>query len=140
MATNSKKVYIAPSVFLAFLNRADPKHPQATAYFRYFAQEKYKLYTDFLNVYEVVRQIYFQISPSLSRDFLKTIFFSNINVIYPQESDIKASLKITVNHSIDLTFEKALMATLANKNNISQICTFEYLQPLFGLIAFYLPM
>ena len=41
---------------------------------------------------------------------------------------------------IDLTFDKALMATLANKNNISQICTFEYLQPLFGLKIFYLPM
>lgn len=141
MAKDSKKVYIAPSVFTAFINRADPKHAQASAFFRYFAQENYKLYSDFLDIHETARKIHREISPSLSRDFLRTIFFSNINIIYPQESDIKGALKTLVNYqSVDLTFEKALMATLANKASIPQICTFEYMPSLFGLNTFYLPL
>ena len=39
MAIVSKKVFIATSAFMAFLDRANPKHVQAAAYFQYFAQE-----------------------------------------------------------------------------------------------------
>src|SRR5258708_12237644 len=93
MATTGKKVFISPNAFLAFINRADPKHPQAVAFFRYFAQENYRLYVDFLNIYETGRQIHFQISPSLARNFLRTIFIPNINFIYPLNSHIKTPLK-----------------------------------------------
>lgn len=141
MATLSKKVYLAPSSFLAFIDRAHQKHEQATAFFRYFAQEQYQLYTDIFVIYDVHRQIHSQISPSLARDFLRTIVFSEINVIYPNETEFKVALKTLVNYrSSDLTLEKALMATLTDKRSISQICTFEYLFPLFGLNAFYLPI
>ncbi len=141
MSTLSKKVFIAPSVFVAFVDRAHPKHDQTEAFFRYFAQEQYNLYTDYLNIQDAHKLIHTQISPALARDFLQTIFFSNINIIYPEESDIKTAFKILVNYkSIDLTFEQALMSTLANKHNISQICTCDYLHPLFGLSVFYLPI
>ena len=141
MATQSKKIYLSPSPFLAFLSRAHEKHQQAVAFFEFFGQNQYRLYTDILTIYEVHRQIHFQISPSLSRDFLRTIFFSNINIIYPDESEIRSALKTLVSSvSADLTFEKALVATLANKKEVSQICTFDYLHPLFGLNMFYLPI
>lgn len=126
---------------MAFINRADPKHAQAVAFFRYFAQENYRLYTDILNIHETGKLIQNKISPSLSRDFLKTVLISNINIIYPQETDFKAALKTLFNYqSVDLTFEQALMSHLANKNNIPQIATLEYLHPLFGLNTFYLPL
>lgn len=141
MASISKKVYLAPSSFIAFMDRAHQKHEQAAAYFRFFAEQQYRLYTDYLNINEVHRKIHHEISPTLSRDFLRTIFFSTINIIYPSESDIKAALKTLINYrSVDLTFDHALMATLANKRDISQISTFEYLHPLFGLNMFYLPI
>lgn len=139
--STSKKVFLASSVFLAFIDRAHPNHHQAHAFFRYFALEQYVLYTDILTIYEAHAKIYATISPSLSRDFLHTIFFSNINILYPQEVEMKAALKILLSYpSVDLTLEKALMATLANRKEISHICTFDPLHNLFGLTAFYLPI
>lgn len=141
MATQSRKVYLAQSAFLAFLDRAHAKHRQALAFFRYFAQERYRLYTDIVILYEIHRQIHFQISPSLSQDFLRTISFSDINIIYPQEADIKSAIKTINNYrSVDLTFDKALMGVLASKRFIGQIATFDYLPSLFGLTIFYLPI
>lgn len=142
MATQSKKkVYLATSSFSSFIDRAHEKHTQAVAFFRYFAQEQYHLYTDILVLYEAHRQIHFQISPSLSQDFLRTISYSNINIIYPQEADIKAAIKtITSYGSVDLTFEKAIMGVLASKRDIWQIATFDYLPSVFGLRTFYLPL
>lgn len=137
----SKKVYTAPSGFLAFVDRAHPKYDQASAYFRYFAQNGYALYTDTLSIVETYNQIYEDISPSLAKDFLRTIFLGNINIIYPEERDIKSAFKTLVNYqSVELTFNQALRAVLANRRGISNIYSFEYLHPLFGQAVFYLPI
>jgi len=137
----SKKVYVTKSSFCAFIDRANSRHTQANAYFRFLAENNYSLYTDAITLTWAYDEIYKNISPSLSKDFLKTIFLSNINIIYPEERDIKSALKTLTNYqSTDLTFDQALRATLANKRGISQIFTFEYLHPLFGQSAFYLPI
>lgn len=137
----SKKVYISKSGFYALINRAHSKYEQASAYFRFFGQENYNLFTDTFTLSETYEQIYKEISPSLAKDFLRTIFLSDINIIYPEESDTKAALKTLVNfQSTDLTFNHALRAVLANKRGISQIYTFDYLHPLFGQSIFYLPI
>lgn len=141
MGSLSKKVFLASSCFLAFIDRAHPQHTQAHAFFRYFAQENYVLFTDSLTIYEAHQKIHSQISPSLSQDFLRTIFFSNINILYPQEAEMKAAVKILLSYaSVDLTLEKALMAILADRQEISHISTFDSLHNLFGLTTFYLPI
>lgn len=140
MAT-SKKVFLSSDVFFAFIDRAHAKHEQASAYIRYFAQEEYFLYTDIVSLNLVYEQIYKDISTSLAKDFIKTISLSNINIIFPDESDLKATYKtIQLSNSTELTFVKALISVLSEKRNIGQICTFEYLQPLFGISLFYLPL
>lgn len=137
----SKKVYISKSGFYSFINRAETKYEQASAYFRFFAEQKYTLFTDIFTINEIYGQIYKEISPSLAKDFLRTIFLSDINIIYPDESDIKSALKTLINFgSTDLSFVNALRAVLANKRGISQIFTFDYLHPLFGQNVFYLPI
>jgi predicted nucleic acid-binding protein len=137
----SKKVFLAPSSFFAFIDRAHPMHEQAAAFFRYFAQEEYTLFTDLPTILEVYRLMYMNISPSLAKDFLRTMGIASINTLYPEESDGKAALKALVTYqSTDLTYANALMSVLAYRRGITQICTFEYLHPLFGLTAFYLPM
>lgn len=137
----SKKVFLAPSAFLAFIDRAHPMHEQATAFFRYFAQEGYQLYTDYPTILESYKVIYTTISPSLARDYLRTMSISAMNIIYPEDADAKGSLKaLNTYQSTDLTYNNALMSVLAYKRNIQQICTFEYLHPLFGLMTFYLPI
>jgi len=138
---NSKKVYVEASAFYAFIDRAHPKNEQTAAFFRYFGEQGYTLFTDTGTLNEAYNRIYKEISPSLSKDFLRTIFLGNINIIYPEESDIKAALKTLVNYqSTELSFSQALRAVLANRRSINQIFTLEYLHPLFGQSVFYLPI
>jgi len=137
----SKKVYIAPSAFYSFIDRAHPKNEQTAAFFRYFAEQGYTLFTDTQSLIETYNRIYREISPSLSKDFLRTLFLGNINIIYPEESDIKAALKTLVNfQSTELNFSQSLRAVLANRRGINQIFTLDYLHPLFGQSVFYLPI
>ena len=141
MAATFKKVYLAPSSIYAFIDRAHEKHTQASAYFRFFSEGEYLLYIDTINLNEVYDIIFSKMSPSLAKDFLRILSLSDINVICPEENDIKSTFKTIINYnSLDLSFSEALMAVVASKRNISQICTFEYLHPLFGLNIFYLPI
>lgn len=141
MAIQSKKVFLEADVFYAFVNRAHSKHPQANAYFRYFAQEKYQVFTSYPVIEAAYNQIYEKISPALARDFLRGLSLSSINIFYPTDSDLKAALKALINfRNTELTFEEAQSAVLANRNSIPQICTFEYLHPLFGQNLFFLPV
>jgi len=137
----SKKVYIAADGFVAFMDRAHGKHAQASAFFRYFAQEKYQLYTTIVSVNETYTTVYNTISPSLARDYLRALALSSINVSYPETSDLKSAIRIIeTSNSVDLTFSKALMSVMCNKKSIPQIMTYEFLHALFGLQVFYLPV
>jgi predicted nucleic acid-binding protein len=137
----SKKIYIASDGLVAFIDRAHKKHVQATAFFRYFAQEQCQIYSSVVSLNETYMTIYNMISPSLARDFLRALSLSSINVLYPENADIKAAIKILeTGNSVDLTFSKALMAVICNKKNIPQIMTYEYLHALYGLQLFFLPV
>ncbi len=137
----SKKIYIAPDGLVAFIDRAHKKHVQATAFFRYFAQEQCQIYSSVVNINETYMTIYNTISPSLARDFLRALSLSNFNILHPEPADIKAAIKILeTGNSVDLTFSKALMAVMCNKKSIPQIVTFEFLHALYGLQLFYLPV
>lgn len=141
MSVLSKKIFLDNSIFSAFVDRAHSKHEQSAAYFRYFGQEEYKLFTDIANLQTTYETIYKDISPSLSRDFMRTMYLSDVNIVYPEESDAKAALKALVNYkSTELTFTQAQMAVLCIKRDISQICSFDYVHNLFGLTLFYLPI
>lgn len=141
MATISKKVYLAPSALYAFIDRAHEKHQQSAAYFRYFSEEEYLLYIDSINLSNTYDIIYKRMSPSLAKDFLRIISLSDINILSPEDNEIKATFKTIANYnSIDLTYSEAVMAVVASKRNINNICTFDYLHPLFGLNVFFLPI
>ncbi len=137
----SKKVFLTASAMLAFIDRAHPKYEQASAYFRFFSEEEYILFTDTLNLIETYNQLYKDISPSLAKDFLRTIALSGINVMYHDALDSKAALKALVNfQSTELTYSQALMQVLAERRGVPQIYTFDYIHFLFGLSQFYLPI
>ncbi len=141
MPLPSKKVYLDSSTFVAFIDRAHIKYDQATAYFRYFGIEEYQLFSDPVTILESYNRLYTDISPSLAKDFMRVMALSNVNMIYPEDADMKAALKAIVNFkTTDLTFNKALLSVLANRRGVSQICTFEYMPQLFGLSLFYLPI
>jgi predicted nucleic acid-binding protein len=137
----SRKVFIESDIFYSFINRADERYPQASAFFRYFAEQKFQVFTSYPVQDEVYRQIYERISPSLAKDFLRGMSLSSVNILYPTESDAKAALKSLINYqSSELTFREAQTAVLSNRNYINQVCTFRYVHPLFGIGAFSLPI
>ncbi len=141
MAIFPKKVYLAPSALYAFIDRAHDKHQQASAYFRFFSEEEYQLYIDSINLNQAYDIIYKRMSPGLAKDFLRIISLSDINIINPEDNEVKATFKTISNYnSLDLTFSEALMDVVASKRNIMTICTFDYLHPLFGLNTFFLPI
>lgn len=141
MSNISKKVFLAPSSLYAFIDRAHEKHAQAAAYFRYFSEEEYMLYMDAINLNETYSIIYKKMSPSLAKDFLRIVALSDINIVTPEESEIKSTFKTISNYNaMDLTFAEAVMAVVASKRGVSTICTFDYLHPLFGLNMFFLPI
>lgn len=140
MAT-SKKLFITQSVFVAFIDRVHSKHAQAAACFRYFAAQKYQLYTGYINIIETYRTIFADISPFLARDFLRAITLGSINVLYPSEADIKATIKaLVISQSNELNFVDAQTEALAYRNSIMQIFSFDYIHLLFGLTSFVLPV
>lgn len=137
----SRKVFLDYSVFLSFVDRAAPKHEAAGAFLRYFAINNYLLYTDTASMMKAYEKMYSDISPTLAKDFLRTIYLSDINILYPEESEAKAALKALINYrSTELTYSQALMAVLSIKRGISQICSFDYIPALFGIELFYLPL
>jgi len=137
----SKKVYIASDGFVAFIDRGHTKHVHAGAYFRYFAQEGFQLYTSFATMNEAYEELYKSISPSLAKDFLRAMYMSSVNILYPEPSDVKSAIKtVATSSSVELTFSKALMSVLCNKRSIPQIYTFEFLHTLYGLQTFFLPV
>ncbi len=137
----SKKIFISADVFIAFINRRDAKHLQAAALFRLFAQDKYQLYTSVLNINSAYEKIFDIISPSVGKDFLRGLYQSNINILYPDENDYRNSVKTLIDYgSYDLKFSDSLMSVLAKRFGITQICTFEFLHQIYGIKPFYLPI
>ncbi len=137
----SRKVFLSPDIFVAFVDRAHPKHLHASAFFRYFAQEQHFLYTNMVALSDAHKDISTTISPILAKEFVKAISLTSINILYPEESDLNLTYKTLINSSTsDLSFQEALMASMASRREIPYICTVGYLHPLFGLTAFYLPI
>lgn len=137
----SKKVFIASDVLFAFIDRAHPKHREAAAFFRFFAENKYQLFTDILNVYDTYNLINDEMSITVAKDFIRILGLSNITILYPDESDMKAALKVFQNDkNTDLTLKKCIMAVLSDRKSIPQIATYEYMHTIFGLSMFYIPL
>ncbi len=137
----SKKVIIAPDAIYSYIDRASDKHQQAVAFFRYFSEEHYRVFVDILSINDVYNDIYKRMSQDLAKDFLRIVSLSDMNLIYPDEGEIKAAVKALINYrSLDLTFSQAALSVVASRRNINQVATFQTLTPLFGLQTFYLPI
>lgn len=137
----SRKVYIASDSFVAFVDRGHEKHVATTAFFRYFGLEEFQVYTSFVSMNNAYMDLYKNVSIGISKDFLRAMYLSSINLIYPEAADVKSAIKIVAqSSSAEMTFSKALTSVICNRRSIPQICTSEFLPPLFGLQAFYLPV
>jgi predicted nucleic acid-binding protein len=138
--STSKKVLITSSVMFAFVDRNHPKHQQASAYLRYFAQEKFQLYTTISSIVKTHTDLRIHMSYSIAKEFLRAIFVGNIEILYPDEAATKAALKLILSESQqDSNFNHVLTNVLADRNQISQICSFDFAKLYFGISLFNLP-
>lgn len=137
----TNKVVLAPDCIYEFIDRSSVRHGQAVAFFRYFAEQRYKVFLDTISLNETYDEIYRKMSQDLARDFLKIVTLSDINLVVPDEADTKAAMKALLNYpSIEVSFSQTVRSVIANRRNINQIATFKHLPPLFGIEAFYLPI
>ncbi len=136
-----KRVFLTPSVMFAFVDRNDPKHNQASAYMRYFAQEKYNLYITLSSIIKTYNDLRKHMSYAIAKDFIRACFTGNIEIVYPDEASTKAALKLILSETQrDFNnFDHALINVLADKNQIPQICSFEFSRFYFGISLFNLP-
>lgn len=133
MATLLKKVFIDSPVFLAFIDRADSNHQKAVRVFENMAKFGYTAFTSLQNITETYALINREIGQTVALEFLETMLHSNIEIIFPQKSDLLTAQKIIKsNKDRQTTLKEALNATLMQRRNISQIVTFSYWQNLLG--------
>jgi len=136
----TKRVFITTDVFVAFLDRNDLKHLQAAAYFRYFAQEHFYLYTSDEIVIELFQKISQSISQAFAKEFIKTLLESSIHILTPDESEVKKAISTLANSYSYLGLEETLIQLMAERHYIPYIATFSYIHSLFGREIFYLPL
>ncbi|MBI4099930.1 hypothetical protein HY440_02885 [Candidatus Microgenomates bacterium] len=136
----SRKVLVTPTVLFAFTDRNHPRHSEASAFFRYFAQEKFHVFVTSFSIAKTYDQIKKHTSFSIAKDFLRIIYTGNIEIVYPDEVVTKAALKLLLtNTGVDLGLEHALINVIADRKQISQIAAFEYNNFYFGIQQFSLP-
>lgn len=133
------KVFLAQDAFMAFIDRAQPKHLHAGAFFRYFAQEHCFLYTNISIVIATYQKISDNLNESLAKEFLKALSYSSIVILSPDDSEIKTAIKVVLGTS-ELSLDEALLLVMAERRGISQVCTFTSLHQLFGIKTFFLPV
>ena len=127
-------------VLFAFVDRNHPRHTQASAYLRYFAQQQFQVFVTNSSVVRTYNDIRKHMSYSIAKDFLRAMFTGNIHILYSDESAYRATLKLLLSDiRYENNFEQALINVLADRNQIPQICSFEYSRFYFGINLFTLP-
>jgi len=136
----TRKVFLASDVILAFLDRNHPKHFHAAAFFRYFGQEHFYLYTSSEIIISVYQKVSQNISPSFAKEFLKDFSESSVRILVPEESEVKKAIQTVVTSFTQIGIDEVLMLIMAQNHYIPSIATFSYLHNLFGRETFYLPI
>lgn len=138
--TSSKKILVTASVLFAFIDRNHPKHRQAAAYLRYFAQNQFQVFVPLSEIITTFSQLKKHVSFGIAKDFLRTTFVGDLEILYPDEAAAKTALKLALTPGQgDTSFSQVLINVLADKHQIPQICTLDFLKTYFGISIFNLP-
>jgi predicted nucleic acid-binding protein len=137
MAITSKKIFIDASVLYSFVDRADPNHTQAVNAMQQFSFSNMHLYTSVQAIQDAYLAISRQLGNALGGEFLKAILESNMEILYPQKSDLISAYKlIRLNANKQINLKEAMTAALMQKRGIYQIITFTYWQNLLGSTSY----
>lgn len=129
----ARKIFVDGSVLYAFTDRADTNHVQAVKTLEQLSLQGIQLFTSIQDIQDVYTAINRQLGTTIGFDFLQAMIESNIEVIYPQRSDLVSSYKlIRLNTNKQIPFKQAMVATLMAKKNVVKILTFTFWHNLLG--------
>ena len=129
----ARKIFIDGSVFYAFTDRADANHPQSVKVMEQLSLQGVQLFTSIQSVQDVYSAINRQLGTTIGFDFLQAMIESDIEVLYPQRSDLVNTYKLMrLNANKQVSFKQALTANLMARRNIVKILTFTYWHNLLG--------
>ncbi len=133
MALQTKKIFIDSSVFVAFVDRSNKNHPKAVKSMEHLARERYFLYTSIQNIQDTYAILAKEIGVSMALEFLQATLESNMEIIFPQKTDLITAHKVLkANRDRQMILKETLNATLMQKRRVQQILTFTYWHNLFG--------
>lgn len=133
MAVQSRKIFIDPSVLVAFIDRGDPNHVKASKSLEDLARVGYQLYTSSQNIVDAYAVLSREVGTSIALEFLFSILRSDMDVLFPQKSDFITAYRVMrANIERQITFREAINATLMQKRGVYQILTFTYWHNLLG--------
>lgn len=132
------KLFIDASMFLAFLDRANPNHIRAVTILENIAlNHNHQLYTSLSNITETASIATYDMGLVIAQDFLESMLMSDIETIFPIRSDLVTAHKIIKsNRDRQIVLKEALNATLMQRKDISYTLTFGQWNNLFGTRIF----
>lgn len=133
MAVQGQKIFLESSVFISFIDRADPNHQKTVALMNFLGRSNFQLFTSAQNINEVYSVLSREIGTSIALEFLDSVLQSELEILFPQKADLITTERILkTNHDRQIGIKEALNATLMQKRGIVQILTFTYWHNLFG--------
>lgn len=133
MANLAGKIMVDSSLLLAFVDRADSNHPQATRIMELLSKRGFHLYTSVQNVHETYSTLSREVGVSVALEFLDSVLHSSLEILFPQKTDLLSAYRILRSgRERQLSLREALSVVLMEKRGISQIITFTYWHNLLG--------
>lgn len=136
MATQNRKIFIDASVLLSFIDRGDPNHTKGIHALETIASMGFQAFTSNQTISETYTTLTRNVGTSVALDFLQAILQSDIEIIFPQKTDLVAAHRILrVNRDRQISLQEGVNASLMQKREIIQVLTFNQWHNLYGTYA-----
>lgn len=136
MAIGSKKIFIESSVFLAFIDRVNPNHVEASKILEFLGRNKYQVFTSGVVVLQTFNAIERDLGLAVARDFLQAMIKTNIKIIYMSDSDLLVTFRyLKANPNRQISLLSIINANLIQRHGIDSILTFDFWPNVMGIVV-----
>lgn len=136
MSTNSKKIFIESSLFLAFIDRANLNHAKASKMLEFLGRNKYQVFTSSIVVLQTFNAIERDLGSTIAKDFLQAMIETNIQILHPSDSDLLTAFRyLKVNPGRQISLSYLINANLMQKQGVNSILTFDFWPNIMGIVV-----
>jgi predicted nucleic acid-binding protein len=134
----SRKVFIDSSVLYSFIDRADANHAQTVKTIEQLSLQEIALFTSLQAIQDTFNAVNRQLGSTLGYDFLEVITQSNIEILFPQKSDLITAHRIMkTNRMKQMSLKDVITAVLMQKKGIVRILTYTYWPNILGSESYF---